>query len=203
IVDRRGGQQPVPNETGDVWLALNGEIWNYRELRKELVAAGHRFASESDSEAVVHAYEEHGLESLGRLHGMFAIAIWDGRRQRLVLARDRMGKKPPYYARGGDAPGFGAAIKALFARFPRFEDNRLEPGLVTHTVYMEEGKRRSLLKYDFLAGDSLYKRQLSNTAGTLIWASAGRGLRARLMNTARSLVHRARELRSSIGRRDA
>jgi asparagine synthase (glutamine-hydrolysing) len=115
IVDREGGHQPLANETGDIRLALNGEIWNYRQLRQELTAAGHRFVSESDSETVVHAYEEHGVEAFRRLHGMFAIAIWDARQQRIVLARDRMGKKPLYYTRAGGALVFGSEIKALLA----------------------------------------------------------------------------------------
>src|SRR5918992_1361003 len=91
IIDLQTGDQPVANETGDVVCVLNGELYNYRELRAELAAAGHVFRGEGDVEIVPHLYEEHGEACFERLRGMFAAALWDGRRERLVLARDRFG----------------------------------------------------------------------------------------------------------------
>ena len=94
-------RQPMPNETGDVLLTYNGEIYNFQPLRAELEAAGHRFHSATDSEVIVHGYEQWGEECVTRLNGMFAFGLWDGRRRRLVLARDRYGIKPLYYWRDG------------------------------------------------------------------------------------------------------
>src|SRR5262249_21299956 len=89
IIDVSGGQQPIHNEDGTVWAVFNGEIYNYRELRSELEAAGHRFYTHSDTETLVHLYEQYGEEGVKKLRGMFAYAIWDEKRRRLVLARDR------------------------------------------------------------------------------------------------------------------
>src|SRR5579875_3486003 len=94
IIDLSGGHQPMCNETGDIWIVFNGEIWNYKLLRKELVEKGHIFRSNADTETIIHAYEEYGVDCIARLHGMFGLAIWDGQRRRLLLARDRIGKKP-------------------------------------------------------------------------------------------------------------
>ena len=114
IVDPATGQQPIANETEDIWLVCNGEIWNYQLLREELIAHGHVFRSQSDAEVIVHVYEENGIEGLARLHGMFALAIWDSRRKHLWLVRDRIGKKPLYYTRVGGDLLFASEIKALF-----------------------------------------------------------------------------------------
>lgn len=99
IIDLAGGRQPLFNETGDVAIVCNGEIYNHRELRTELEALGHRFTSHSDVETIVHAYEQYGIGCLARLRGMFALALWDARRGRLLLARDRLGEKPLYLHR--------------------------------------------------------------------------------------------------------
>ena len=99
IIDVEGGHQPIANEDKQVWVICNGEIYNYRELRSELERKGHVFRCHSDTEVIVHLYEEEGLELFKRLRGMFAIALWDAQRSRLVLARDRLGKKPLYIAR--------------------------------------------------------------------------------------------------------
>ncbi len=117
IIDIEGGRQPLANEDGQVQAVCNGEIYNYRELREELRGRGHRFRSESDSETLVHLYEEVGEKLPERLNGMFALAIWDRRERRLLLARDRMGQKPLYYST--DEPGFrivfASELKALDA----------------------------------------------------------------------------------------
>ena len=107
--------QPIANETGDVHLTYNGEIYNFPELRAELEKAGHRFVSRTDSEVVVHGYEEWGDDMVRRLRGMFAFAIWDEPKQRLLLARDRIGIKPLYYALDGDAFHFASELKAIEA----------------------------------------------------------------------------------------
>lgn len=114
IVDVATGEQPIFNEDRTIAVVFNGEIYNHQELRRELIAAGHRFTTDhADTEVLVHLYEEHGLDFLHRLNGMFAIALWDGRERRLVLARDRLGIKPLYFARLHDGIAFGSEPKAL------------------------------------------------------------------------------------------
>jgi asparagine synthase (glutamine-hydrolysing) len=122
IIDVAGGQQPLHNEEQTVHLVYNGEIYNHRQLRAELVKLGHRPGSQSDAEVVLHGYEAWGLEGLlPRLRGMFAFALWDETRQRLILGRDRFGIKPLYYARYGGRFCFGSEIKTILAdpAFPR------------------------------------------------------------------------------------
>lgn len=113
IIDLGGGQQPISNEDGTVWITFNGEIYNYVELREELIAQGHQFRTQSDTETIVHLYEQYGTACLARLRGMFAFAIWDERARKLFLARDRMGQKPMVYALGDDRLLFGSEIKAI------------------------------------------------------------------------------------------
>ncbi len=113
VIDPAGGHQPVRNETGSVWAVLNGEIYNYRELRRELIQKGHRFQSDCDTEVLVHLYEEEGPEAVYRLRGMFAYAIWDRERDLVLLVRDRLGIKPLYYSvQPGNA---GATHRVLFS----------------------------------------------------------------------------------------
>jgi len=114
IIDLATGDQPLSNETGEITLVFNGEIYNYRELRRELIERGHNFKTHSDGEVIVHLYEDRGPDFVRELNGMFAIALWDERAGRLVLARDRAGEKPLYYWRGGDMLVFGSEIKTLF-----------------------------------------------------------------------------------------
>src|SRR5947209_9055667 len=97
IIDLTGGHQPIPNEDGSVVVVQNGELYNYRELMHELRRAGHEFRTHCDTEVLAHGYEQWGAGLWERLRGMFAVAIWDARAQRLVLARDRFGIKPLYY----------------------------------------------------------------------------------------------------------
>ena len=113
IIDRAGGRQPHCNEDGTLWLVCNGEIYNYRQLRAQLQAAGHRFRTRSDSEVIVHLYEEHGTGFLQHLVGMFALALWDGRNRQLLLARDRLGQKPLVYFHQPGRLIFASQLKAL------------------------------------------------------------------------------------------
>jgi asparagine synthase (glutamine-hydrolysing) len=113
IIDLETGDQPIANETGTVHVVQNGEIYNYRELRRELEQAGHRFATHGDTEVLVHLYEEHGLSFAERLRGMFAVAIWDAARRRLVLTRDRYGIKPLYYRALQGELAFASELRAL------------------------------------------------------------------------------------------
>jgi len=115
IIDLSGGHQPLANEDGSVWVMLNGEIYNYAELRQELESHGHRFATHSDTETIVHLYEDYGEGCFARLRGMFAIALWDSRQRKLLLARDRLGKKPLYYHATAERILFGSELKALLA----------------------------------------------------------------------------------------
>jgi asparagine synthase (glutamine-hydrolyzing) len=115
IIDVTGGHQPIGNEDGQVIAVCNGEIYNFRELRRDLERAGHRFATRSDSEAVVHAYEEYGDAFLGKLDGMFGLALWDRRRRRLIVARDAIGIKPIYYRLDSRELMFASEAKALLA----------------------------------------------------------------------------------------
>lgn len=115
IIDVAGGHQPIPNEDRSMWVMLNGEIYNYAELHTDLVSRGHRFSTHSDTETIVHLYEEYGEECFARLRGMFAIALWDSRDRQLLLARDRVGKKPLYYAADAKRILFGSELKCLLA----------------------------------------------------------------------------------------
>ena len=124
IIDLSGGHQPLSNENETVWAIFNGEIYNFRELRSGLEARGHKFKTNSDTEVIVHSYEEYGEECFKRFNGMFAIGIWDESQKRLVLARDRLGKKPLYYSLINGTFIFASELKAIlgYPYFPRKVD---------------------------------------------------------------------------------
>jgi asparagine synthase (glutamine-hydrolysing) len=115
IIDVAGGHQPISNEDGSIWVMLNGEIYNYSELYRDLTERGHCFSTRSDTETIVHLYEECGEECFAKLRGMFAIALWDSRLRKLLLARDRVGKKPLFYAVDANRILFGSELKCLLA----------------------------------------------------------------------------------------
>jgi asparagine synthase (glutamine-hydrolysing) len=115
VIDIRTGHQPISNEDGNIWIVFNGEIYNHQELRPKLEALGHRYRTRSDTETIVHLYEEYGPDCLQHLRGMFAFVLWDGRRRRLFAARDRLGIKPFYYHWEDRTFIFGSEVKAILA----------------------------------------------------------------------------------------
>jgi asparagine synthase (glutamine-hydrolysing) len=135
IIDVDGGRQPISSEDGSVQVVFNGEIYNYLELRHGLSGRGHVFRTDSDTEVIAHLYEEKGVESFADLRGMFAIALWDQRLRRLVLARDRVGKKPLFYAQRGATLLFGSEIKAILAADPTLA----EPDVDSLAPYLQYG----------------------------------------------------------------
>src|SRR6266849_2665489 len=141
IVDVAGGQQPMTNEDETVWITYNGEIYNHATLRPGLEARGHRYSTRSDTETILHLYEEEGDRCVERLQGMFAFALWDRRRHRLLLARDRLGIKPLYYAVTDRELLFASEIKALLATGgirPTFNEAVLPEFLATRYVVGED-----------------------------------------------------------------
>ncbi|MCZ6807242.1 MAG: asparagine synthase (glutamine-hydrolyzing), partial [Deltaproteobacteria bacterium] len=130
IIDLETGEQPIHNEDETVWVVLNGEIYNFREKRKELEARGHRFYTATDTEVIVHLYEEFGAECVHHLRGMFGFALWDARRRALMLARDRIGIKPLYYGVFGERLVFASEVKC-FLTLPEVE-RRLDWTAVQH-----------------------------------------------------------------------
>jgi asparagine synthase (glutamine-hydrolysing) len=135
VIDLETGDQPVYNEDRTVAVVLNGEIYNYRELRERLTANGHRFESDGDTEAIAHLYEEEGPDCVRSLAGMFGLAIWDARREELLLARDRIGKKPLFYAQRRGAISFASELWALLgdAEVPRELDPAALDRFFTYT----------------------------------------------------------------------
>jgi asparagine synthase (glutamine-hydrolysing) len=128
IIDVEGGRQPLANEDGSVWAVLNGEIYNHPQLRERLAHAGHTLSTRSDTEVLVHLYEDYGDDLVHALEGMFAFAIWDARRGRLLIARDRYGEKPLFYTHRGGRLVFASELHALMAGTP--ERPELDPGAV-------------------------------------------------------------------------
>jgi asparagine synthase (glutamine-hydrolysing) len=114
IIDLAGGRQPMSNKDKSAWITFNGEIFNYLELREELIRNGHRFATRSDTEVILHLYEEHGEECIQYFNGQWAFAIWDERKQKLFLSRDRLGVRPLFYTVADRSFIFGSEIKSIF-----------------------------------------------------------------------------------------
>jgi len=135
IIDLGGGHQPLSNEDGTIWVTFNGEIYNFRQLRTELESLGHFFRTRSDTEVIAHAYEEYGEGCFVRFNGMFAIGIWDDSKRRLVLARDRCGKKPLYYSLLKGTFLFASELKALVA-YPPFP-RRVDPLCLMRYLFYE------------------------------------------------------------------
>jgi asparagine synthase (glutamine-hydrolysing) len=135
VIDPAGGAQPIANEDRSVFVVCNGEIYNFRDLRRELTGLGHRFATRGDVEAIVHAYEQWGDEALTRLNGMFAFALWDARRERLLLARDRMGEKPLYWHDSHDGLIWASEAKALL--IAPWVDRRVNPRALHHYLSLQ------------------------------------------------------------------
>src|SRR6266446_4777249 len=167
IIDVAGGHQPMANEDETIWIVYNGEIYNHAALRPGLEARGHRYRTRSDTETIVHAYEEDGERCVERLDGMFAFALWDRPRGRLLLARDRLGIKPLYYACTRDELVFASEIKAILAALPG------RPALDA-TVVPE------FLATRFVSGEQTFFRDVENLlpGRTLTW-SVGEGIRTR------------------------
>src|SRR5262245_13566980 len=130
IIDLSGGHQPIGNEDGSIQVVVNGEIYNYRELRAELIASGHRFTTDSDTEVIVHGYEEWGEAVFSRLRGMFGIALWQRPTRTLLLARDRVGIKPLHYSIETDRLIFGSESKSVLAAAQRTPE--LDADALTH-----------------------------------------------------------------------
>lgn len=145
IIDLQTGKQPLSNENNTVWVVFNGEIYNYQELRNELLKQGHSFKTQTDTEVIVHLYEEHGESFVSKLRGMFAFALWDETSETLVLARDRVGIKPLYYFMNEDFLLFGSEIKAIL------EDNSV-PRDVNFTGI------KLLLTYNYIPGEETLLR---------------------------------------------
>lgn len=174
IIDLSNGHQPMSNEKGDIWIVFNGEIWNYQALRKELLEKGHQFRTHSDTETIIHAYEEYGADCIAHLNGMFGLAIWDPSCKRLLLARDRVGKKPLYYALVDGNLLFASEIKSLLCHpqvkrkvdvqaLADFLSVRYVPGPATlfatiskvlpgHMVLYEHGELKEQCYWDFTFG---------------------------------------------------
>src|SRR5213594_49181 len=149
IIDVAGGAQPMPNEDGSVWVVFNGEIYNHAKLRPWLEARGHHYRTRSDTATIVHLYEEEGERCGERLQGMFAFAVWDRPRQRLLLARDRLGIKPLYYALTDRELVFASEIKAIMAAGvlrPTLNESILPEFLATRFIAGEETFFRGIRK---------------------------------------------------------
>ncbi|WP_442496789.1 asparagine synthase (glutamine-hydrolyzing) [Methylobacter sp. sgz302048] len=177
IIDLNTGSQPMCNEDGTVWIVFNGEIYNYLSLRSELKAQGHIFKSATDTEVIVHLYEELGAECVSRLQGMFAFAIWDERKQMLLLARDRVGIKPLYYTDTGKALLFASEIKSLL----------VDPS-VTRRISARSIDR--FLTYYYLPGnDTLFENIYKLDPGHYLTVSKGRIRKRRYWNLQFNTAH--------------
>src|SRR5687767_12093176 len=160
IVDLAGGHQPLSNESGAIWVTFNGEIYNHADVRAELETAGHQYRTRSDTETIVHAYEEWGDECMHRFRGMFAFGLWDAPRRRLLLVRDRLGVKPLYWAQVGDRVLFASEIKAILESglvAPAANDRVLSEVLATRSTAGTETMFQGI--YKLLPGHRLVFEQ--------------------------------------------
>jgi asparagine synthase (glutamine-hydrolysing) len=190
IIDLEGGHQPIANEDETVWVTLNGEIYNHPELRRELEARGHRFRTRSDTEVIAHLYEEHGVNFVEHLRGMFGIALYDVRQRKLVLARDRLGIKPVYWTEKNGCLVYGSEIKALLAH----PDVSAAPD--------EAGLFQFLLLRHSLQPDTLFAGIHKLPAATVLEADAG-GIRLReywRLRHPTTLIHDAAQAAASYER---
>src|SRR5438132_4066095 len=194
IVDVAGGAQPMPKQDGSVWITFNGDIYNHAALRPWLEARGHQYRSRSDTETVIHLYEEEGERCVERLQGMFAFALWDRTRRRILLARDRLGIKPLYYAWSDDELLFASEIKAILAA------GSVRPAL-------DEGIVPEFLATRFIAGEETFFRGIRKLlpGRTLSWSpAAGRQERRywrlpdEVDTSATTLADQAREVRGRL-----
>jgi asparagine synthase (glutamine-hydrolysing) len=185
IIDLRTGDQPIGNEDGSIQVVQNGEVYNYRELRHQLKQRGHRFATQSDTEVMVHLYEEEGPEFVDRLRGMFALALWDTRARRLVLARDRFGIKPLYYRPGPRFLSFASELKALLQQ-PDFS-REIDPAALN-----------AYLAFNWIpAPRTIFREARKLPAGhVLVWEPAG----TRITEYARSVPAAAGAVRTESER---
>jgi asparagine synthase (glutamine-hydrolysing) len=156
IIDLSGGHQPLSNEDETVWIVFNGEIYNYQTLRQELVAKGHTFKTKSDTEVIVHLYEEYGVDCVQKLRGMFCFAIWDCGQKTMLLARDRVGIKPLYYYIGTNFLSFGSEIKAILA--DPSVNREVDPELID----------RFLIYYYMPGGETLIRNLFKLEAGHIL-----------------------------------
>jgi asparagine synthase (glutamine-hydrolysing) len=162
IIDLAGGHQPLTNEDGTLWLVANGEIYNYRELQRKLSAQGHRFKTHSDCETLLHLYEQYGDDCVQHVNGMFSFALWDARRRRLLVARDRLGVKPLYVWQDGQRLAFASEAKALFAL----------PGI---RAELDAGALRSYLALGYVPSpQSMFKGVRKLPPATMLIAADGR-----------------------------
>jgi asparagine synthase (glutamine-hydrolysing) len=194
IVDVAGGHQPMSNEDDTVWITYNGEIYNHTALRPSLEAGGHRYRTRSDTETILHLYEEEGERSVERLQGMFAFALWDQHHERLLLARDRLGIKPLYYAVTESELLFGSEIKSILAALPG------KPGLNSAAI-------PEFLATRFVAGEETFFRGIRKLppGHTLMWSRLAGPRRRRywqlpttIEDSPAGLEQRADELRSRL-----
>lgn len=163
IIDLEKGAQPMKNETGDLVLVFNGEIYNYRELRGELQKAGHIFQTQSDTEVLVHGYEEWGEKLLPKLRGMFAFAVWDEKKGEFFAARDFFGVKPFHYALVGDTLVFASEIKSIL-KYPAYEKKLNEEALEQYLSF-----QYSALEETFLRGFSVWNRDTVFVTVPEVW----------------------------------
>ncbi|HVR27651.1 MAG TPA: asparagine synthase (glutamine-hydrolyzing), partial [Candidatus Polarisedimenticolia bacterium] len=170
IIDIQTGHQPLSNEDDSVWIVFNGEIYNHQDLRKDLESRGHRYRSKSDTETIVHLYEEYGRECVAHLRGMFAFAIWDRRKRCLFIARDRLGIKPLYYRFEGGTLLFGSEIKTILAYpgvKPEFNVGGLAEYLAFGYLAGEESMYAGIRK--LMPGHTLTVDERGNLATSPYW----------------------------------